>query len=245
MIRNSIKQRAFERDPEVVARDLGISFLLSYERLCAEFVCVLHPLSYLIKKANFSALRRFRENYRLLDALVFSSGEFSATSKATCFPVVAALYERNPAGMDWGFVRSFRFQTREGTSFAVSQFDGIGNYIAKYPNRRSVSDADTAAYFYTLRDINALKRSATFLKKETANTVRVTRALLPYYCYVDVFKEYISHVPYYLGNCDVCIDNAAFQPLSELFVQRSLHGSREGDAEIDAYFRELLGAHWV
>jgi tRNA G10 N-methylase Trm11 len=53
IIRNSIKNVAFSRDSEVKSRDLGISFLLSYAQLEADYICVLHPLSYLIKKANF------------------------------------------------------------------------------------------------------------------------------------------------------------------------------------------------
>jgi len=57
-------------------RDLGISFLLSYNKLAADFVCVLHPLSYLIKKSNFEALWQFKDNYRLVDSVVISSGVF-------------------------------------------------------------------------------------------------------------------------------------------------------------------------
>lgn len=35
-------------DPQVYARDLGISFLKMYSEINAEAICVLHPLSYLI-----------------------------------------------------------------------------------------------------------------------------------------------------------------------------------------------------
>src|SRR6185312_4671296 len=34
-------------DPQIKSRDLGISFLRSYYQLKADYVCVLHPLSYL------------------------------------------------------------------------------------------------------------------------------------------------------------------------------------------------------
>lgn len=54
-------------DSALQTRDIGISFLRSYERLGADFICVLHPLSYLIKKANFQALKDFTKAYKLLD----------------------------------------------------------------------------------------------------------------------------------------------------------------------------------
>ena len=56
-----------EIDEDIKKRDLGISFLLSYEKLNAEVICVLHPLSYLIKKANFNLLKEFNKNYILKD----------------------------------------------------------------------------------------------------------------------------------------------------------------------------------
>ena len=67
------------------------------------------------------------------------------------------------------------------------------------------------AMFYTLRDINALRRSKTFISKNTANAVYVTQDKYSLYCYVDVFKQIIKHIPYYLGNCDILIDFKKFQ----------------------------------
>ena len=49
IIRSNIKKSNFERDADVVSRDLGISFLLAYDKLQSDYICVLHPLSYLIK----------------------------------------------------------------------------------------------------------------------------------------------------------------------------------------------------
>jgi len=48
IIRNGTKKLLFDIDPGIQSRDLSISFLLSYQRLQADYVCVLHPLSYLI-----------------------------------------------------------------------------------------------------------------------------------------------------------------------------------------------------
>src|SRR3989344_5858437 len=54
IIRNSIKDTSIQDkiDADIKTRDLGMSFLLSYDKLKADYVCVLHPLSYLIKKAK-------------------------------------------------------------------------------------------------------------------------------------------------------------------------------------------------
>ncbi len=92
MIRNSIKKVKFEIDKDIDTRDLGVSFLRSYAKLGADIVCVLHPLSYLIKKANFNCLKDFSKNYKLIKAKIISSGSFAQTSKTMQFPIVIALY---------------------------------------------------------------------------------------------------------------------------------------------------------
>ncbi|GHV83609.1 hypothetical protein AGMMS50212_09490 [Spirochaetia bacterium] len=257
MIRNDIKETEFLRDAEIMSRDLGISFLLSYDKLEADYVCVLHPLSYLIKKANFETLRQFKNNYKLIDSVVISSGVFSATSKTTSFPIVIALYERNLFGMEYNYIQNYKFNTNDNKVFSIKEHDPIGNYISKYPNKKTVSEKEIIAYFYTMRDINALKRTATFLKDETNNAVRVTKQKLPYYCYVDVFKDYIPHIPYYFGNSDVFINNEGFSELQSVFMNRSVQKHPKLDAlveckkyndtekEITGYFRQLLGEHYV
>ena len=73
-------------DEDIKARDIGSSFLMSYNKLEADYVCVLHPLSFLIKKANFTSLKTFVRNYKLIDGLVFSSQEFNKTSIKSQFP---------------------------------------------------------------------------------------------------------------------------------------------------------------
>jgi tRNA G10 N-methylase Trm11 len=257
IIKNSIKKVTFQRDSEVLSRDLGISFLLSYNKLRADYVCVLHPLSYLIKKTNFEALGQFKNNYKLLDSIVISSGVFAATSKTTAFPIIVAFYRRDPAGMDYAYIKRYQFRTREGKSFSIGQYDTIGKYVSKYPNQKTVRENETVAWFYTMRDINALKRAATFLDRETANAVRITQSKLPYYCYADVFKEYISHIPYYFGNSDIMIDNSAFTEMKSLFEQKSvekhpqlacrikINKINNANSEIEKYFRHLLGEHYV
>jgi hypothetical protein len=256
IIRNNIKKAEFVQDVEVRHRDLGISFLLSYNKLAADYVCVLHPLSYLIKKSNFESLLSFKDNYRLIDSLVISSAEFQATSKTTSFPIIIALYERDVFGMEYEYIRNYKFKTNDNKIFSINKYDAIGNYISKYPNHKRVSDSETVAYFYTIRDINALKRTATFLPKETAASVRVTKNKLPYFCYVDVFKNYLPHIPYYFGNSDIMIDDEKFHALESLFIALSvqkhpklrafINAKNYNDAEnkVIGYFQQLLEEHY-
>ncbi|MXY26869.1 N-6 DNA methylase, partial [Candidatus Poribacteria bacterium] len=67
LIRHSIKSVNFDIDEDIASRDLGISFLRSYNKLEADLICVLHPLSYLIKPTNFRLLKEFTANYKLID----------------------------------------------------------------------------------------------------------------------------------------------------------------------------------
>jgi hypothetical protein len=89
-----------------------------------------------------------------------------------------------------------------------------------------------------MRDINALKRSRTFTNKEGVHTIRVTRENLHYYQYVDIFKKYIKHIPYYFGNSDVFIDNSYFIKNQNIFANCV-------QEKLDIYFRDLLGGHYV
>lgn len=206
-----IKQRNFEVDADVKSRDLGISFLLAYNKLRADYVIVLHPLSYLIKKANYRAATPFFSNYQLINHIVFPSSEFAGTSKASVFPVIVAFYKRSEGhGITMNDVRSFTFKTVDGNQFAVENFDYMTDIIAKYPHKKRYSPE---ILFYTLRDINALKRSRTFLPSRIDNAVDIDPNLLSYYCYIDCFKRY-AEVPYYLGNFDIPYDKENFNAVS-------------------------------
>lgn len=257
IIRSDIKEKSFLCDDDLKHRDMGMAFLLSYNKLEADYVCVLHPLSYLIKRANFRSIKRFTQNYRLKDAVVIPSTEFSDVSKSTTFPIVIALYERNHEGMVYDDVLNFNFKTIDKKEFSLRKWAGIGEFVQKYPNQRKVKESDAVAKFYTLRDINALKRSKTFMDKTGANTVFVVEAQLKYYCYLDVFKDYTSHIPYYLGNCDPMIDNEAFLEIADCFMYASSlknpdlslwSGSIppvDYEEKIENYFKTLLGEHYV
>lgn len=255
IIRQSMKDKSLTSlvDSDIRTRDLGMSFLLSYDKLKADYVCVLHPLSYLIKRANFSLLKKFVRNYRLIDGVIISSHEFSDTSRSMAFPIVLALYKRDEAGMTYGDVMNHCFRVKEGGKLRLSGFDTIANYVQKYPNKRRLLPGDKpVAKFWTLRDINALKRNRTFIETDTYNTVYVLAEKLPYYCYIDVFKQYIEKIPYYLGNCDVIIDNEEFLKIRDSFVywsvktnpvlrKRMVYHEVEGAKQkIDRYFESLI-----
>lgn len=255
IIRNSIKDSTIQDkiDSDIKTRDLGMSFLLSYNKLHADYVCVLHPLSYLIKKANFSLLSNFSKNYKLIDGIIISSHEFAATSRGMAFPILIALYKKDENGMSYGYIQDYQFKVKDDGTFRLKDFDTIVNYVQKYPNKKYLNKNDKpVAKFWTLRDINALKRNRTFIDSDTYNTVYVLMEKLPYYCYIDVFKQYTDKMPYFIGNCDIIIDNKKFNEIKECFIAQSVHANpilknkfkfREipnAKLKIDNYFKELF-----
>jgi hypothetical protein len=196
-------------------------------------------------------------NYQLLDSLIISSGVFSQTSKTMSFPIIIALYKKCLWGMDYEFVKQYDFKTKENKKFKLEYFDLIERYIAKYPNQQSVRAQEAVAKFWTMRDINALKRNKTFIDEICPNAVFVTKDKFDYYCYVDVFKEYAKNIPYYFGNCDVMIDNKKFLELRDCFRFESIKNNpclskkfslpsvEQPKEKIDIYFKNLLGEHYA
>ena len=257
-IRRDVKAAAaMETDADIKARDLGFSFLRSFDKLRADLVCVLHPLSYLIKPVNFARLGGFAKNYALISAKIFSSARFPDNSQSMPFPVVAALYKRDASGMRHDDIRRFRFAVG-GRDFAVDDFQYIGGLLRKYPRPPGERDLD-GVMFFPLRDINALRRNRTFLFRPAASGVFIDRKQLEYYIYADVFKQFAQHVPYYLGNSDIIIDGAMFQERKRHFINNALHrhaplrhhvrasattaGGLSAE-KIREYFRFLLGEHY-
>ena len=90
-----------------------------------------------------------------------------------------------------------------------------------------------------MRDINALKRSRTFIQDDCSNAVYVTKNKYSLYCYVDVFKKYIHKLPYYFGNFDVFINYDKFKSIEQKFIDYSEKNIK--DKKIDEYFSELFG----
>ena len=229
-INQKIKTNGQAIDPDLKTRDLGMSSLLAYDKIAAEYVVVLHPLSYLIKKSNFLATQKFFGNYKLLEHIVFSSQEFAGTSKLAGFPVIVAMYKRAEGkGLAYDDVVKTWFSTVEGTRFSLSGFDYVTDEIDKYPGR---SRYTPEILFYTMRDINALRRSRTFIRERIANAIDVNPDKLAYYCYIDCFKQY-AEVPYYLGNFNVPFVREDFSSVLNDVKRIAMHNHPEvfGDCE--------------
>ncbi|MCX2682561.1 hypothetical protein OQH60_01545 [Campylobacter sp. MIT 21-1685] len=239
LLRADVKKDLFECDSKLKHRDLGISFLRSYAVLEPEFICVLHPLSYLIKKSNFNALFDFKKNYKLVNSLIISSAFFTPNS-STFFPIIIALYEKNACGMEYEFIQNYSFRTIEGQSFILKDFDFIGHYVNKYPNPKDTRKA--IAFFHTLRDINALNRNQTFMPKQNANSIKIFQENLKYYVYIHFFKVYAKTLPYYFGNLDVFIDNEAFLQISDEF-EKWFFKESFNEVKIKDYFTKLFARY--
>lgn len=216
-IQRRLKQQVNEMDRDLRKRDLGLSFLMSYAKLRADVICVLHPLSYLIKKANFNLLRGFKEEYALQEGILVSSGMFEENSATTRFPIVIALYARSSQGMSYEDIVRFPFRTTDGDVLKLSEHDFIPKHIDKYPRKHAAITGDSL-FFYPLRDINALKRNQTFVENYRPGLIVIDKKKLDYYIYIDVFKRNLHRLPYYYGNCDVFIDRTLFEKRKRAFI---------------------------
>jgi len=258
IIRNNIKEDKIEVDKDIKTRDYGISFLLSYTKLEADIICVLHPLSYLIKKANFNLLKSLTNKYQLIDSTIIDSSTFKETSKGISFPIIIALYQKNKFGMSYDYIKNFEFKTVDNKTFKLNQFDYISNYVRKYPIKNKLPQQDDIL-FWTMRDLNALKRNRTFVDKFGYNTIIIDKNKLDYYIYIDVVKQYNKVFPYYFGNLDVIIDNKLFLEYKNYFIQEALtrwdflkrYYKKENidiqtiRKKIIEYFKLILGEHYV
>lgn len=174
-------------DKDLQSRDFGISFLKAYDKLNAKYICVLHPLAYLIKKQNFNSLGNFRNNYKLISGILFSSKEFESIKKSySDFPVVSALYERNSSGMDFEYIKNFNFNIFNSTKiFSLNKVLTIDGIVNKYPNKNNI----TGLQFYTLRDMNALMRNASFVENKRINGVEIKDKNLYQYAWLFFLKN--------------------------------------------------------
>jgi len=156
--------------------------------------------------------------------------------------------------MNYEYIQNYQFKVKDDGLFRLKDFDTIVNYVQKYPNKKYLNKNDKpVAKFWTLRDINALKRNRTFIDSDTYNTVYVLMDKLPYYCYIDIFKQYADKMPYFIGNCDIIIDNEKFNEIKECFIAQSVNTNPvlknkfnfrkipDAKLKIDNYFKELLG----
>lgn len=137
--------------------------------------------------------------------------------------------------MDYDFIKNYRFNIYEGQTLCLKDFDFIANYIPKYPNPND--KRKEIAYFYTLRDINALKRNKTFLPKPSANAIRVFEDNLQYYYYIHHFKQFAQQLPYYFGNLDIFIHHDEFLKVSKNFKEET------PNPQVQEYFYKMFEKH--
>ncbi len=211
-------------DEDLFDRDIGISFLKSYEKLKADIVCVLHPLSYLIKETNFKRLRKFKDNYKLIKGVIFSSSLFKGTGTGK-FPILVALYEKNPHGMIFEDIRNFRFNILENDrTFILSNYQTSDGYINKYPPRKNdVQKSPIGLYYYTFRDINSLKKNTSFFTTEHPNGIVVTLENLYKYSYLYSFKNLFEIENTWLyGNLSPLVNIEDVEKNKKLYILYSL-----------------------
>jgi len=197
------KENQINADLDLLSRDLGVTFLKSYNKLNAEYICVLHPLSYLIKETNFNSLKEFKENYKLIKGTIFSSEQFYGTKK-TNFPIIVALYKKEKNGMSYEDILNFEFEIKDDNRILkpilIHNTDKI---IRKYPPKKNENKtSDIGIYFYTFRDINSLKTSKSFIyvsDEEENKNVIVNKNEFYKYCYLNIFKSFFNS-NYIFGN---------------------------------------------
>jgi len=191
-----------EIDDSIKSRDLGISFLKMYALLQPEYICVLHPLSYLIKKTNFNSLNSFKDHYILEKGIIFSSNEFESIQNSNAeFPVVISLYKNSKSkNMNFEYIENFTFDILNSSeTFCLKNFTTIDGHIKKYPTKGLKKDTDLK--FYTIRDINALKRNKSFLTGFSNNGIKVSIDDLYQYAWLDYFKNNFNPNKYFIyGN---------------------------------------------
>jgi hypothetical protein len=206
---NAKEKLDINMDIDIKSQDYGISFLKAYNKLAADVICVLHPLSYLIKKSNFSKLskkfndnlsennRSFSCNYILKDAVMFSSQEFPDTG-STPFPIIAALYIKDRRGMDYNYIKNFKFKIlNDDRTFKLKNIQTIddNNYIRKYPPLKALKGvpSDIGLYMYNIRDINSLLANGNVTDKINYNAhITIDYKDLYKYAYLNCFKRYFK-----------------------------------------------------
>ncbi len=211
-------------DEDLYDRDLGVSFLKSYHKLNANVVCVLHPLSYLIKETNFKRLRDFKDNYKLIKGEIFSSALFHGTGTVK-FPILVALYEKNPLGMTFEYIRHFQFDIlNNDKKFILSEYKTTDCYINKYPPRKNdIKDSPIGLYYYTFRDFNSLKKNASFITKKHPNGIVVTLENFYKYAYLYSLKSLFNpENPWLYGNLSPLVCMEAVEQNKELYVSYTI-----------------------
>ena len=211
-------------DKDLFDRDLGVSFLKSYNKLEADVVCVLHPLSYLIKETNFKRLKNFKDNYRLNKGIVFSSSWFSKTGSIK-FPIIIGLYERNEKGMDFDHIKNFNFSILDiEDKFKLSKYVTTDGFIDKYPPRKNgLKVSPIGLYYYTFRDFNSLRKNTSFMIKQHYNGIIVTIQNFYKYAYLNALKNLFRPNNIWLyGNLSPLINKKLLEENKNIYIEYAI-----------------------
>ncbi|MFH1825044.1 MAG: hypothetical protein ABH873_07470 [Candidatus Firestonebacteria bacterium] len=211
-------------DEDLYDRDLGVSFLKSYHKLKADIVCILHPLSYLIKETNFKRLRVFKNSYKLTKGEIFSSALFHGTGLIK-FPILIALYERTVEGMTFDYIRHFKFNILgSNKKFVLSNYKTTDGYIDKYPPRKhDIKKSPIGLYYYTFRDFNSLKKNTSFITKEHPNGIVVTLENFYKYSYLYSLKSLFKPEDAWLyGNLSPLANIEDIEQNKELYISYAI-----------------------
>ena len=246
---NAKSMTGTEIDSDIKTNDLGRSFLKAYAKLKPEYICVLHPLAYLIKKQNFKSLSDFANEYSLIDGVIFSSSLFGDLVGNTEFPVVAALYGKGK--MDYDYIRNFNFKIfNSENTFVLNKFTTIDELLSaqwcskdnsiktknrfKYPRKidsHHILKSDINLYQYNIRDTNSLKSSGNMMQlanNDNLNYCTIMYDELPYFSYIHNYKTFMQN-DYLIGNLSplvICsdIENEEFKDLMVIgTIVREIH----------------------
>jgi len=211
-------------DEDLFDRDLGVSFLKSYNKLEANVVCILHPLSYLIKETNFKRLKNFKDNYRLTKGIIFPSSWFSGTGSIK-FPIIIGLYERDEKGMDFNYIRNFNFSILDSENkFKLSKYETTDGFIDKYPPRKNdLKVSPIGLYYYTFRDFNSLRKNTSFMIKQHYNGIIVTIPNFYKYAYLNALKNLfrVNNIWLY-GNLSPLINRNMLEKNKNIYIEYAL-----------------------
>lgn len=202
-------------DGDIKSNDLGITFLKAYSKLNPQYICLLHPMAYLIKKSNFNKLKFFKDNYKLIKCIYFSSNEFRdlKEKKGAEFPICIALYEKGSMSLD--YIQDFVFESIDSVnSFKLSSVKTIDSivegkpYVRKYPTKEKINNetlikkSDIDLYMYNIRDINSLISSGAIMEYIPLNNLNYITVMfddLHKYAYLNCMKNYFPN-DYTFGN---------------------------------------------
>nr|DAW20504.1 MAG TPA: N-6 DNA Methylase [Caudoviricetes sp.] len=192
------KNKRYPEDSDIHCRDIGRSFLEAYAKLNPRYICILHPLSFLIKKQNFKSLKYLSKNYRLENAIVFKSSVFVDLFRGTPFPIVIATYVKDDKGMDYDYICNYIFDIYgSNKKFSLSKIiQADHQHIHQtVTNVDKTGVSDIGLYHYNFRDINSLNKSN--FQNESYRAMHINSMLvvnysdLWKYCYVNCVKKFL------------------------------------------------------